>query len=206
MATAKPFSRMETAEHREPYDARVSRTVLGARRGDFPRATHQVVVSVAGTKHWLWWAVDQDGFVLDVLVQSRRNAKAARRLMRKLLKVQGCAPRVMITDKLGSYAVAGRETMPGLLARQFSALARLRNTDPTVAITLRSAADMPPCNTARFFANFADLAWRRLRWSRRSVKMTGDRFASSAFRTSSKIRSLRRNTLPASIDVCAQER
>ena len=109
MATAKPFSRMETAEHREPYDARVSRTVLGARRGDFPRATHQVVVSVAGTKHWLWWAVDQDGFVLDVLVQSRRNAKAARRLMRKLLKVQGRAPRVMITDKLGSYAVAGRD-------------------------------------------------------------------------------------------------
>ena len=85
----------------------MSRTVLGARRGDFPRANHQVVVSVAGTKHWLWWAVDQDGFVLDVLVQSRRNAKAARRLMRKLLKVQGCASRVMIADQLGSYAVAG---------------------------------------------------------------------------------------------------
>ena len=67
----------------------------------------ELVVSIAGTKHWLWRAVDQDGFVLDVLVQSRRNAKAARRLMRKLLKGQGRAPRVMITDKPGSYAVAG---------------------------------------------------------------------------------------------------
>ena len=73
----------------------------------------EVVVSIAGTKHWLWRAVDQDGFVLDVLVQSRRNAKAARRLMRKLLKGQGRAPRVMITDKLGSYAVAGREDDAG---------------------------------------------------------------------------------------------
>ena len=82
----------------------------------------EVVVSIAGTKHWLWRAVDQDGFVLDVLVQSRRNAKAARRLMRKLLKGQGRAPRVMITDKLASYAVAGRETMPGVEHRRHKGL------------------------------------------------------------------------------------
>ena len=49
----------------------------------------EVVVSIAGRKRWLWRAVDQEGFVIDVLVQSRRNAKAARRLMRKLLKTQG---------------------------------------------------------------------------------------------------------------------
>jgi putative transposase len=49
----------------------------------------EMVVTVAGKKQWLWRAVDQNGFVLDVLVQSRRNAKAARRLMRKLLKKQG---------------------------------------------------------------------------------------------------------------------
>lgn len=72
----------------------------------------EVVVGIAGTKHWLWRAVDQEGFVLDALVQSRRNAKAASRLMRKLLKGQGRSPRVMIADKLGSYAVAGREVMP----------------------------------------------------------------------------------------------
>jgi putative transposase len=49
----------------------------------FPRATRQVVVSFAGKKHWLWRAVDQDGFVLDVLVQSRPDKKAAKRLFRK---------------------------------------------------------------------------------------------------------------------------
>ena len=54
----------------------------------FPRATRQVVISIAGRKHWLWRAVDQDGFVLDVLVQSRRDKKAAKRLFRKLLKKQ----------------------------------------------------------------------------------------------------------------------
>ncbi|WP_245425533.1 transposase [Phyllobacterium brassicacearum] len=48
---------------------------------------------MAGKKQWLWRAVDQDGLVLDVLVQSRRNAKAAKRLMRKLLQKQGCATR-----------------------------------------------------------------------------------------------------------------
>ena len=61
-----------------------------------------MVVTIAGNKQWLWRAVDQNGFVLDVLVQSRRNAKAAKRLMRKLLKKQGHAPRVMITDKLSA--------------------------------------------------------------------------------------------------------
>ena len=55
----------------------------------------EAVISIRGEKHWLWRAVDQDGFVLEVLVQSRRNAKAAKRLMRKLLKGQGRAPRVM---------------------------------------------------------------------------------------------------------------
>jgi len=82
----------------------------------------ELVVTIAGSKHWLWRAVDHDGFVLDVLVQSRRNAKAARRLMRKLLKAQCRAPRVMITDKLASYAVAGRETMPGVEHRRHKGL------------------------------------------------------------------------------------
>lgn len=69
----------------------------------------EVVISIAGTKHYLWRAVDQDGFVLDVLVQSRRDKKAAKRLLRKLLKKQGRAPRVMITDKLKSYAAAKKD-------------------------------------------------------------------------------------------------
>jgi putative transposase len=49
----------------------------------------EVVVTIHGKKHWLWHAVDQDGPVLDVLIESRRNAKAAKRLMRKRLKGQG---------------------------------------------------------------------------------------------------------------------
>ena len=57
-------------------------------------------IKIAGAKHWLWRAVDQAGIVLDVLVQSRRDKRAAKRLLRKLLKRQGRAPRVMITDKL----------------------------------------------------------------------------------------------------------
>src|ERR1700681_1293725 len=56
----------------------------------------EVVVTINGKKHWLWRAVDQHGVVLDVLVQSRRDRHAARRLMRKLLKKHGCAPRVLI--------------------------------------------------------------------------------------------------------------
>src|SRR3954454_2695624 len=72
----------------------------------------EVVISIAGKKHWLWRAVDQHGFVLDVLVQSRRDKKAAKRLFRKLMKKQGQAPRVLITDKLRSYGAAKREVMP----------------------------------------------------------------------------------------------
>ncbi len=62
----------------------------------------EAVVSIRGKKRWLWRAVDQDGFVLEVLVNSRLNTKASRRLMRKLLKSHGCAPRVMIADRLRS--------------------------------------------------------------------------------------------------------
>jgi putative transposase len=58
----------------------------------------EVAVKIAGVKRWLWRAVDQDGFVLDILVQSRRDKAAAERLLRKLLKKQMRPPRVMITD------------------------------------------------------------------------------------------------------------
>jgi len=80
------------------------------------------VITIAGKKNWLWRAVDQDGFVLDVLVQSSRNTEAAKRLMRKLLKGQGRPPRVMITDKLRSYAAAKREIMPGVGHRSHKGL------------------------------------------------------------------------------------
>src|SRR3954471_14152889 len=61
---------------------------------------------VSGKKHWLWRAVDQDGVVLDVLVQKRRDKPAAKRLLRKLLKRQMWFPRVMITDLIWSQSKA----------------------------------------------------------------------------------------------------
>ena len=60
--------------------------------------------------------------VLDALIQSRRNKKAALKLMRKLLKDQGITPRVMITDKLKSYDAAKREIMPGVEHRSHKGL------------------------------------------------------------------------------------
>lgn len=69
----------------------------------------EVVITIKGKHHWLWRAVDQHGYVLDVLVQSRRNTQAAERLMRKLLRRHGKTPRVMVTDKLKSYAAANRK-------------------------------------------------------------------------------------------------
>jgi putative transposase len=82
----------------------------------------EVLVKIAGVKHWLWRAVDQDGCVLDVLVQSRRSKAAAERLLRKLLKKQMRPPRVMITDKLASYAAAKRALLPGVEHRQHKGL------------------------------------------------------------------------------------
>jgi putative transposase len=82
----------------------------------------EVVITIAGKKHWLWRAVDQDGIVLDVLVQSRRDKKAAKRLLRKLLKKQMRPPRVLITDKLASYPAAKKELMPGVEHRRHRGL------------------------------------------------------------------------------------
>jgi putative transposase len=70
----------------------------------------EVVVTIAGKKHWLWRAVDQDGYVLDEFVQTR------------LLRKQGCPPRRMITDKLGSYAAARRQVMPDVEHRSHKGL------------------------------------------------------------------------------------
>ena len=75
-------------------------------------------IKITGVQHWLWRAVDQNGMVLDVLVQSRRDKRAAKRLLRKLLKRLCRAPRVMVTDKLPSYGAAKREVMPGVERRR----------------------------------------------------------------------------------------
>jgi putative transposase len=69
----------------------------------------EMVVPIQSKHLYLWRAVDNEGEVLDLLVQTKRDTKAALRLMRKLLKKQGCAPDELVTDKLGSYGAARRE-------------------------------------------------------------------------------------------------
>src|ERR1700682_6170348 len=69
----------------------------------------EMVVRIAGKRMYLWRAVDHEGEVLDILVQRRRDKRAALRLMRKLLRKQGFAPTLLTTDKLGSYGAAFRK-------------------------------------------------------------------------------------------------
>ena len=82
----------------------------------------EVVVSIGGKKCWLWRAVDQDGYVLDEIVQTRRNTKAAKRLLVRLLKKQGCAPKRIVTDKLRSYGAAKRQLMTNVEHRSHKGL------------------------------------------------------------------------------------
>jgi len=88
----------------------------------------EVVVTIGGKQHWLWRAVDQDGYILDEIVQTRRDTKAASRLLTRLLKKRGCPPRRMITDKLGSYAAARRQIMPAVEHRSHGSGANCLDT------------------------------------------------------------------------------
>ncbi len=75
----------------------------------------EVFVKIQGRQQYLWRAVDEDGDVIDLLVQSRRNRRAAERFFRTLLKGQGHTPRRLITDKLASYSGAHRTAMPSVV-------------------------------------------------------------------------------------------
>ncbi len=90
---------------------------LRRRRGRLGDTWHldEVFVTIQGRQQYLWRAVDEDGDVLDILVQPRRNRHAAVRFFRKLLKNQRHVPRRLITDKLRSYTAACRAVMPSVL-------------------------------------------------------------------------------------------
>ena len=75
----------------------------------------EVFIKINGKQHYLWRAVDQDGEVVDVFLQARRDGTAAKRFFRRLLKSHGGEPRKIVTDKLRSYAVAHRELMPDII-------------------------------------------------------------------------------------------
>ena len=90
---------------------------LRRRRGRMGDTWHldEVFVTIQGRQQYLWRAVDEDGDVLDILVPSHRNRRAAVRFFRTLLKAQGRIPRRLITDHLRSYAAAGRTVMPSVV-------------------------------------------------------------------------------------------
>ncbi len=75
----------------------------------------EVFVKINGKQHYLWRAVDQDGEVVDVYLQSRRDGTAAKRFFKRLLRSHGKEPRKIVTDKLRSYPVAQRELMPDVI-------------------------------------------------------------------------------------------
>jgi len=89
---------------------------LRRRRGRLGDTWHldELFVTIQGRRQYLWRAVDQDGDVLDILVQPRRNRQAAARFFRRLLKRQGRVPTRLVTDKLRSYAAAHRRTIPSV--------------------------------------------------------------------------------------------
>ena len=72
----------------------------------------EVFVNINGKQHYLWRAVDQDGDVVDVYLQAKRDGAAAKRFFKRLLRSHGGEPRKIVTDKLRSYGVAHRELIP----------------------------------------------------------------------------------------------
>ena len=108
----------------DPAVVRQVRTRLRGRAAPPPTPTRRHVASRRSVLddqrpwHYLWRAVDQDGNVLDILVQPRRDAKAAKHFFRKLLKKQCACPRVLVTDKLRSYQTAHRAVMSSVEHRQ----------------------------------------------------------------------------------------
>ena len=91
------------------------------RRGDKWHMDEMCLV-MKGKKDWLWRAADQEGYELDILLQSRKNKEAALRFFRKLLKGLLYVPRVIITDKLASYGAGKREILPGVEHRSHKQL------------------------------------------------------------------------------------
>ena len=80
----------------------------------------EVFVKINGKQHYLWRAVDQDGEIVDVFLQSRRDGSAAKRFFKRLLRGHGGEPREIVTDKLRSYGVAQRALIPRLSITQHS--------------------------------------------------------------------------------------
>ena len=120
-----------------------------------PRPTSQwhldeMAVAIAGSQFWLWRAVDDEGEVLDLIVQRRRHKAAAVKLMRKLLKKQGFAPDALVTDKLRSYGAAKSEM--GLSARHEQGLRKNNRAENSHQPVRRRERKMQRLQIARISA------------------------------------------------------
>ncbi len=119
-----------------------------------------VFITINGATHYLWRAVDQDGNVLDILVQPRRDKRAAVRFLRKLLQGLAYVPRPVITDKLASYRAALREVLPSVEHRQHKRLNnRAENAhQPTRERERRMRRFKSPGHAQRFLAAYGPIA------------------------------------------------
>ena len=120
----------------------------------------EVFIKINGKTHYLWRAVDQHGDVLDILLTSRRDAKAATRVFRKLLTKSRYVPRVLITDKLASYPVAHRRLMRGVEHRRSKYLNnRAENShQPTRARERAMKRFTSPGHAQRFLSAFSGIS------------------------------------------------
>jgi putative transposase len=120
----------------------------------------EVFITINKERHDLWRAVDQDGVVLDILVQRRRHKQAAKKFFRKLLKGLTYVPRVLITDKLKSYGVAKREILPSVEHRQHKYLNnRAENShQPTRQRERRMQGFKSPGHAQRFLAAYGPIS------------------------------------------------
>jgi putative transposase len=120
----------------------------------------EVFLTIRGTRHYLWRAVDQDGNVLDILARRRRDKHAAKKFFRKLLKGCRYVPRVLITDKLKSYGAAKRELLPSVDHRQHRYLNhRAENShQPTRQRERRMQGFKSPGHAQRFLSAYGPIA------------------------------------------------
>jgi putative transposase len=120
----------------------------------------EVFLTIHGERHYLWRAVDQEGYVLDILVQRRRKKAAAKKFFRKLLKGCRYVPRVIITDKLASYGAAKREILPSVEHRQHRYLNnRAENShQPTRQRERRMQGFKSPGHAQRFLSAYGPIA------------------------------------------------
>ena len=158
----------------------------------------EVFIKVCGETHYLWRAVDQDGNVLDILVQSQRNAKAATRFFKKLLKGLRYAPRVMITDKLASYGAARKQMRLSIEHRQHKGLNnRAENSHQPTRQKERQMKKFKSPGTAQRFLSAHGPINNLFRPRRHLLKATAYRAArKQAFSTSAAI-ALSRKAVPA---------